>query len=129
MNTAELAGRADAVRAVLLVEADDPTRASAADMLRACGCRVLEAGSAEAALQTLRQHHDVALLMADVTLPGESGLVFAARARQMRPHLPVVLTAGADLPEDSPGGGGPLVLRKPYGIEALRAVLREAATR
>ena len=128
MNAAELAGRADAERAVLLVEADDPTRASAADMLRACGCRVLEAGNAEAALQTLRRH-DVALLMADVTLPGESGLVFAARARQMRPHLPIVLTAGADLPDDSPGGGGPLVLRKPYGIDALRAVLREAAMR
>lgn len=128
MNAPEPARGDEAVGAVLLVEADDPTRAAAAEMLRACGHGVLEASSTEAALNTLRQH-EVALLMVDVALPGESGLVFAARARQMHPHLPIVLTTACDLPDDSPGGNGPLVLRKPYGVGALRAVLREVALR
>jgi hypothetical protein len=33
------------------------------------------------------------------------------------------------VPDDSPGGNGPILLRKPYGIDALRAALREAAVR
>jgi CheY-like chemotaxis protein len=130
MNAPELAGRPAAVGTVLLVEDDETVRASTADMLRADGCRVLEADSAETALHALRTDNDVFVLMVDVGLPGESGLVFAARARQMRPTLRIILSSGdSDLPDDSPGGGGPVVLRKPYGREALQAAVREAAAR
>lgn len=128
MNAPDLARVADASCTVLLIEDDESSRAATADMLLRCGCRVLEAASAAAALQPLHEQ-DVSLLMVDAVLPGESGLVFAARARQMRPTLPIVLIAGDDLPDDSPGGGGPVVLRKPYGVEALQAALREAAAR
>ena len=67
--------------------------------------------------------------MVDVRLPGESGLVFAARARQTHPTLPVVLVTSDELPGDEPGGSGSVLLRKPYGFEALKVALREAATR
>jgi CheY-like chemotaxis protein len=128
MNAPEVAGSPAAPRTVLLVEDDELTRATTADMLRACGCRVLEADSAESALMLLRGN-DVAVLIADVGLPGESGLVFAARVRQIRPQMPLILATGGDVRDDAPGGHGPVVLRKPYGIEALQAALREAVVR
>jgi CheY-like chemotaxis protein len=128
MNADNDASRKGVARTVLLVEDHEPTRAATADMLRTCGCHVLEADAAETALHVLRSS-DISLLMVDVGLPGESGLVFAARARQMRPLLPIVLLTGDDLPDDSPGGGGPVLLRKPYGIDALRAALDAAAAR
>jgi DNA-binding response OmpR family regulator len=128
MNSVETAGSRVAPRTVLLVEDDELTRATTADMLRACGCLVLEADRAEPALDLLRVN-DVAVLVADVGLPGESGLVFAARVRQMRPQLPIILATGGDVRDDAPGGYGPIVLRKPYGIEVLQAALDEALKR
>jgi CheY-like chemotaxis protein len=128
MNAEKNTSGEGVARTVLLVEDHEPTRVATADMLRTCGCRVLEADAAETALQVLRTR-DISLLMVDVGLPGESGLVFAARARQMRPLLPIVLVTGDDLPDDSPGGNGPVLLRKPYGIDALRTALGEAAAR
>ncbi|MCY0963713.1 response regulator transcription factor [Parathalassolituus penaei] len=50
---------------------------------------VLEADSAEAALQCLRQT-DVALLLLDIALPGMSGLELLLRLRQRQSHLPVL---------------------------------------
>jgi DNA-binding response OmpR family regulator len=128
MNSAEIESSPTVQRTVLLVEDDELTRSTTADMLRACGSRVLEAARAEAALDLLRVN-DVAVLIADVGLPGESGLVFAARARQMRPQVPIILATGGDVRDDAPGGFGPIVLRKPYGIEALQAALDEALRR
>jgi CheY-like chemotaxis protein len=113
---------------VLLVEDNQLTRATTAEMLRACGWEVVEADSAEAALQPLRMH-DISVLMVDVKLPGESGLVFAAQAREIRPSVPIIVATGVDLAADSPGGSGPVVLRKPYGFDALQAALREAGMR
>jgi DNA-binding response OmpR family regulator len=128
MNSPEVASSQAAQRTVLLVEDDELTRATTTDMLRACGCRVLEADRAENALMLLRDN-DVSMLIADIGLPGESGLVFAARVRQMRPHLPIIFATGGDVRDDAPGGYGPIVLRKPYGIEALQAALDEALKR
>ena len=128
MDDAELAGRRNEEPLVLLVEDDELTRATTADMLRLCGCRVLEADRAETALQLIRVSH-VSVLIVDVGLPGESGLVFAARVRQFRPHLPIILATGSDVRDDAPDGLGPIVLRKPYDIEALQAALRDAAKR
>ena len=128
MNAPEIAGNPGARRTVLLLEDDELTRATTADMLRLCGCNVLEADRAEPALDLLRVN-DVSVLMADVGLPGESGLVFAARVRQMRPHLPIILATGGDVRDDAPGGFGPIVLHKPYGIDALQAALSEALKR
>jgi CheY-like chemotaxis protein len=128
MNAPELTRAPSSQRTVLLVEDDDLTRATTAEMLRACGCEVVEADSAETALQPLSLH-DISLLMVDVRLPGESGLVFAARAREIRPSVPIIVATGGDLADDSPGGSGPVVLRKPYGFDALQAALREATMR
>ncbi len=128
MTSPQFTSRQGAQRTVLLVEDDELTRATTTEMLRLCGCHVLEADRAETALDCLRGS-DVAVLIADVGLPGESGLVFSARLREIHPHMPIILATGGDVPDDAPGGHGPIVLRKPYGIDALQAALHEALSR
>lgn len=113
---------------VLLVEDDDMTRDTTAQMLQALGCRVIEASDVTGALAALRKHA-VTLLMADIGLPGESGLLFAARARQLRPTLPIIFATGGDVRDDAPDGHGPLVLRKPYGMQALEQALSDVVLR
>src|SRR5207237_1293463 len=38
--------------------------------------------------------HEVKLLLTDLTMPGMTGLQLAARARELRPHVPVLLVTG-----------------------------------
>ncbi len=80
---------------VLLVEDEDPVRSFASRALRLRGYDVLEAASAEAALDILtgaETHIDV--LVSDVVMPGMDGPTFAAKARRMRPGLRVVFISG-----------------------------------
>ncbi len=109
---------------VLLVEDDALIRANAAEMLQGFGHVVVEAGSAEeadAALQTM----PVDVLMTDLGLPGVSGGAFAARARELRPGVGVIFATGSDLAPEV-DGDAPLLLRKPYDAEALKAALAAA---
>ncbi len=108
--------------AVLLVEDDDLIRLNTADMLQELGCRVLEAATGEEAIEVLRANA-VEVLIADVTLPGMSGVELAAKARAAFPQLAVVFATGRD---QLPGHGqeGALLLRKPYDSDGLAACLR-----
>jgi len=109
---------------VLLVEDDPVIRANAAEMLQGLGHIVVEAGSAEeadAALQTM----PVDVLMTDLGLPGVSGGAFAARARELRPGVGVIFATGSDVAPEV-DGEAPLLLRKPYDAEALKAALAAA---
>jgi signal transduction histidine kinase/DNA-binding response OmpR family regulator len=108
---------------VLLVEDDDLIRLNTADMLQELGCRVLDAASAEEALQVLQQDSGIGVLISDLRLPGMSGLELAAKARAQHPGLGVVFATGRD---QLPGHGveGALLLRKPYDSEGLAACLR-----
>ncbi|MGE5271604.1 MAG: response regulator [Thiohalocapsa sp.] len=119
-------------RLVLLVDDDSDVRAVTAAMLDAAGYQVIEAGSAGAALECLeRQGGDVALMVADIAMPGMSGVELAHAARLGRPALPVVFItgfAGAALPfaEARPGSGVERLLRKPFRAAQLAAAVAGA---
>ena len=114
---------------VLLVEDDDLIRASTAEMMRELGHTVLEARSAEEAVELLG-NPEIDVLMADIGLPGMSGDVFAAQVRGIRPTIGIVFATGSDLVHDDPSDAtGPLLLRKPYDIAAIEAVLDKAQAR
>jgi PAS domain S-box-containing protein len=105
--------------AVLLVEDEELIRAMAAEMLEDLGCRVTEAGAAEAALERLDEAQ-VDFLMTDVRLPGVTGLQLAQAARERRPDLGLVVATG-----DSGAAAEVARLRaalviKPYTPETLR---------
>lgn len=89
---------------VLLVEDDAQVRATLAEQLQEQGFRVLAAADGAAGLAALSGEAEVALLVADLTMPGMDGVALIGAAQQARPGLPAILITGY-------GGGG----------EALRA--------
>ncbi len=80
---------------VLLVEDEAPVRAFAARALRMRGYTVLEAETAEAALDQLKDPAlQVDLFVTDVVMPGLDGPTWVAEARKARPDVKVVFVSG-----------------------------------
>lgn len=102
---------------VLLVEDDLVNQALFGEELRLRGHEVTVVGTAEEALQSLRDRPPVDLLITDLNLPGQTGLQLATAARALGPaRAPrrVVVLSG----EDAPAGGAAgvdLWLAKPRG--------------
>jgi signal transduction histidine kinase/DNA-binding response OmpR family regulator len=121
----EIAGPAQLGRnvnrcAVILFVDDDPLIAmSTTEMLEDLGHRVIGANSGHHALDILNSEQPIDLMVTDHVMPGMTGIELAARSRQVRPALPILLATGyADLPE-----GAPLDLprlAKPYHQDQLR---------
>ncbi|MDP8913352.1 MAG: hybrid sensor histidine kinase/response regulator, partial [Pseudomonadota bacterium] len=62
----------------------------------------------------------------DVVMPGMSGVEFGRALRKRWPDLPIVLTSGYSHILVEEGHHGFPLLQKPYSVEALAKVLREA---
>ncbi|MDJ0825972.1 MAG: ATP-binding protein [Rhodobacter sp.] len=80
---------------VLLVEDEAPVRAFASRALRLRGYTVLEAESAEDALQTLEDEDlKVDVFVTDVVMPGMDGPSWVSKALKNRPDVRVVFVSG-----------------------------------
>lgn len=119
-------GSASAKETVLVVEDEPFARMYAAQLLADQGYAVIETESAAEAILALRDHPEIALLFSDIRLPGDiNGLSLAARARALRPRLPILLTSGyaqspdLDIPRRSK------FLPKPYTAQMLLDTARE----
>jgi CheY-like chemotaxis protein len=120
-------GKAARPKQTVLVVEDEPfARMYAAQLFEDQGFTVIETESAEDAAAALQSHPEIALLFADIRLPGETnGLVLAAQARALRPQLPILLTSGyaqspdLDIPRRSK------FLPKPYTAQMLLDSARE----
>ena len=104
---------------LLVVEDDDIVRMLIVEVLGNLGYTAIEADTAVAALKVLENpNQPLALLMTDVGLPDMRGEALAARARELRPTLPVLFASGyaefLDLPPDMH------MIGKPFGIDQLR---------
>jgi PAS domain S-box-containing protein len=110
---------------VLVVDDDVDVRKTAAAALRMLGYRVLEEGNGAAALSTLSREPDVALILADLVLPGGMlGAELADRAIEARPSLRVLHTSGFAHPRQGDGAGDRELLNKPYAIGELARRVR-----
>jgi PAS domain S-box-containing protein len=78
----------------LLVDDEEIVRASTADMLIDLGFEVVEAGSAEEALQLVKAGRTPDLLVTDHLMPGMNGAELAREVRQLKPALPVLVVSG-----------------------------------
>ena len=78
----------------LLVDDEDLVRMSTADMLMDLGYAVVEAASAEAALQLVEDGLGPDLLVTDHLMPGMTGLELVQTLRAERPGLPVLIISG-----------------------------------
>jgi PAS domain S-box-containing protein len=91
---------------VLLVDDESLVRQSTADMLSEMGFTVVEAPSANAGLQLVREGLEADLLVTDHLMPGMTGVELARAVRALRPNTPVLVISGyaelegiaADLP-------------------------------
>jgi two-component system, cell cycle sensor histidine kinase and response regulator CckA len=116
---------------VLLVEDEATVREFAVAVLQGHGYRVLQAGSGVEALEVWKWHGPrIALLFTDLVLPdGLSGVELAARLRQEKPALKVVLTSGyakAPMGEEFRPPAGMQFIHKPYKPQVLALTVREA---
>jgi PAS domain S-box-containing protein len=110
---------------ILVVEDEIEVRTNTTEMLTELGYQVIEAPDGATALTLLAEHPEASMVFTDVGLPGGiSGRDLAARARQRRPELKVLLTTGyAGSVRGAPAGVP--VLTKPFSFVALAEKLRE----
>lgn len=114
---------------ILLVEDDRGVRSSISRLLQRQGYRVIEAEHGAAALQQWKTFRDaIELLFTDMVMPeGMNGLELAARLRQDRPSLKVILTSGySEEITTSPDfdGRGIVYLAKPSDPDELARTVR-----
>jgi CheY-like chemotaxis protein len=103
---------------IVLVEDEEEIRDSTHALLAHFGHDVSSAATAEEALALISNESD--LLITDVQLPGMSGDMLAAEARVLAPGIRIVFATGKGEVNNWPDA---VVLRKPYDLDALAAVL------
>jgi two-component system, cell cycle sensor histidine kinase and response regulator CckA len=122
-------GPAHGSETILLVEDEDPVRELTRRCLEQRGYAVLQAASAEEAMDLVSDHAGrLDLLLTDVVMPGASGPDLARRLTTQRPDLQVLFVSG--YPDDSPGSAGLLepgaaFLQKPFTADTLARKVRD----
>ena len=107
---------------ILLCEDDPGLRRLARQVLQRNGFEVLEAVSAEDALEIRARYPDsIDLLLSDVILPAMAGTELAAHLQRQQPELLVVLMSGTASPEVIDGlvAGSATFVAKPFKPSAL----------
>lgn len=110
---------------IVVIEDNPQVRHSTRDVLEHAGYRVRECCDAEDGLMLFDDiQNQVALVIADVTLPGRSGKELADIIHAIVPQLPVLLTSGysQSIPENP--GRGLYFLPKPYNFRLLTSAVQ-----
>lgn len=109
---------------ILLVDDDAEVRTVTSAYLNEMGHRVVEAADGAAALEILKNDHQLDLLIADFAMPGMTGLELAEKARKLHPEVGILLVTGYADPERMPENYP--VLHKPFTRTDLKAKVAEA---
>ncbi|MDR6937791.1 response regulator [Luteibacter sp. 3190] len=113
---------------VLVVEDDALIRMSISEMLESRGHIVFEAGDGTEATR-LHASETIDVLLADVGLPGISGVELAARLRESQPTLPVLYATGDHLANGVVRDERTAIIVKPYGVADLMQAIDRIARR
>ena len=121
------AGTPEPSASTILVVEDEPLiRVNTCEMLKDLGHRAIEAASGTAAVEQIRTHPEIAILLTDIMLPDLSGAELIRIARELRPELRMVACTGhAASTELQEMDGGLIVLQKPFTRDELRRVLEQ----
>jgi PAS domain S-box-containing protein len=114
-------------RTVLVVDDEPQVRELIAAQLRDMGHHCLQAADGPGGLEVIcSPAHAVDLLITDVGLPGLSGHLLAARARELQPGLKVLFITGyaSDAIFDVDAASGVELLNKPFTMAELAARVR-----
>jgi CheY-like chemotaxis protein len=117
---------------LLLVDDDADFRAAAADMLRAAGYEVIEAGDGPSALERAQRHPGpIHLLVTDLMMPGMNGRQTAQRLATIRPGVGVLYISGyvdEAAAREAIAGEAADFLSKPFDTESFTAKVRDLLT-
>jgi two-component system NtrC family sensor kinase len=108
---------------VLLVEDNRDVATIATDYLEQCGCSVVQAENAEAAIETLNRRQDIDLVFSDIAMPGMSGLELARLVRDHYPEIGIFLATGYSDKATRAVEEGFRVIDKPYSLDVMRESL------
>jgi len=113
-------------RAVLVVDDVIATRHGLAELLRLRGYEAYEAGNGADALQVLREHPFIAVVVLDLWMPGTDGFWF--RAHQLDDpalaHIPVIVFTGSARGEKvSERLQAAEILLKPFSVDDVFAAI------
>jgi CheY-like chemotaxis protein len=111
--------------AALIVEDQPFVGLVASDILRETGFETLHAYDASDALEMLRSHPEIEVMVTEAQLPGSvSGVELSRRVSQERPHVHLVITGAApELNNNTDMPGHARLLRKPYASAELRTLV------
>ncbi len=115
---------------ILVVDDDPDVRRITAECLREVGHDVTEAGAGGTALTILERGDPCDLLVIDLAMPGLSGAETVRLARRTRPDLKALFCTGyVDITRFEIESRGDVLLRKPFGPDALVEAVRSALAR
>jgi len=124
VKTAGRAARNDGSETILVVEDQPATLKISRILLESWGYRVLEANTAQEAIQMFeRNRAAVKLLLTDVVMPDMSGLELAERLRTIEPALRVLFMSGYHSEELAAKESA--FLSKPFNPASLAKKVRE----
>jgi PAS domain S-box-containing protein len=111
---------------ILVVEDDARVRRVAVARLRSLGYQIIEADNGAAALASLPNHPEIAMIFTDVVMPGGmSGAELAEAAIAAYPDVKILFTSGYAEPEIARQGlGAGAWLKKPYTAAELACKIR-----
>ncbi len=112
---------------ILVAEDEAMLRTIAVEMLEEAGFRVFEAADGVEALELLKAHPQIGLLVSDVKMPRMDGYALAAAGYALRPELKVLLMTGyaQEPPPQLLRDHSIQVLHKPFNLEKLCALAAE----
>ena len=108
---------------VLLVEDHPDVAVVARDYLEQFGCKVIQVGSAEVAIEALNKRQDIDVVLSDIVMPGMSGLELGRLVREYHPEIAMILASGYSDKATVAIEEGFTLIRKPYSLETLRRTL------
>jgi FixJ family two-component response regulator len=118
----------DITKPVAILDDDDSVRSALLGLLKAVGLPAQAFASAEEFLKSGQQHH-IGCLIADIRMPGMSGLELQAKLNAERCRVPIIfITAHGDakMRMQALRAGAVEFLAKPFDDEALLESVRAA---
>jgi CheY-like chemotaxis protein len=121
-------GRSRAGERILVVEDEPSVRSVMKRTLEEAGYTVLDAGSAEEALDLAQTRDGIRLLVTDVVMPRKTGGELAEELEKLAPGTPVLFTSGYTDGEIARRGllkPGAAFIHKPFTPESLVRAVQE----
>jgi len=112
---------------ILVAEDEVMLRVIAVEMLEEAGFQVFEAGDGVEALELLKLHPQIALLVSDIKMPRMNGYALVEAGLALRPDLKILLMTGyaQDPPPQLLKAREIQILHKPFNLERLCTLAAE----